>query len=76
VKTYNNSLKPTAHACHALCGTERTEHSEFTNEMSSRAHEAPKVTNNGKARATLRQLNSMVLHTQRGTERPDRTFIF
>jgi hypothetical protein len=50
-------------ACHVLCRTERTEHSEFTNEMSNRAHESPQVTNNGKARAALRQLSSTVLRS-------------
>jgi hypothetical protein len=46
-------------ACHTLCRTERTEQSEFTNEMSNRAHESPQVTNNGKSRATLRRLSTV-----------------
>ena len=45
-------IKADREACHALCRTERTEQSEFTNEMSIRAHESPQVTNYGKARAT------------------------
>ena len=62
----NNAVEQTTNAernaCHALCRTERTEQSEFTNEMSNRAHESPQVTNNGKSRATLRRLRSTVLY--------------
>jgi hypothetical protein len=53
--------KADRNASHALCRTERTEHSEFMNEMSNRAHESPQVANNGKACATLRRLSSTVL---------------
>jgi hypothetical protein len=58
--SWNKSAKPTAYACHALCRTGRTEHSEFTNEMSNRAHESLQATNNGKARSTLRRLSSLL----------------
>ena len=52
--------KADRNACHAICRTERTEQSEFTNEMSNRAHKSPKVTNNGKSRTTLQRLSSTV----------------
>ena len=57
--THNKSLKPTAHACHPLCETGRTEQGEFTNEMSNRVHESSQVMNNGKA-LTIRRRRSLV----------------
>jgi hypothetical protein len=55
--------KADRNACHGLCRTERTEQSEFTNEMSNRVHESTQVTNKRKSRATLRRLISIVLST-------------
>ena len=53
-------IKADLNAWHALCRTERTEKSEFTNEMSNRAHKSPQVTNNNKARTMLRQLSTVL----------------
>ena len=62
--------KADRNAYHALCRTERTEHSEFTNEMSNRAHESPQATNNGKSRTTGQhgriRLNRCVMNSNWG----------